>query len=878
MRPPDPSPSPASPPPAPKLTKAPVLLQPWEPTYPPEAFEQGLSADVALLVDIDAEGNVTQVQVTRPAGHGFDEAATEAAGRLVFSPAEIDGKPAAIRIEYVFHFKPVTAVKPPPAEPPPEPESARAPAPPEAVQPPAAVIARGRLRERGTRDPIPGADVAISRDGAPATVIASTDEDGRFEVRGPPGGAARLIISDTEHEPCVRDVRIPDLGGAPVEIACSSPRRRGGVYETTVRARSEGQEVTRHTLSQAELTTVPGTFGDPLRVIQNLPGVARVPYGLGVLLVRGSAPEDTSILIDGHRVPLLYHFLGGPSILTADLIDKIDFYPGGFGVRYGRALTGVIDVTTRTQPVKQVHGAADVDLIDSSFYLEGPLGNGFSGGVAGRRSYIDLILPFVIPEQEGSTAAVVTPVYWDYQARVDKDLGRAGRLSLFAFGSDDSLRVIAQDPDQGAIDLGSHIALHRIIATWTVNVGPWTSRLSPAYGYDLATFQAGEIGGDAGAHVFGLREDLTRSITPSLKLAAGFDGEWRLDRLDARVPVPREGRTYGRTAAEITAVRRTLSDLATAVYVEALWDARKNVRIVPGLRLDHFHYNATDRFSLDPRVVVRWVENPRRAWKAGAGIFHQSALPWQLDPAFGNPNLGLFWADQYHAGLEQGFTDALSLNATGYYIRRHDLSVATDRSHREGDKLVFDRLANEGRGRSYGLELLLRHAVTRHFFGWISYTLSRAEENVTPVNSPRSSMVHPDRDTSYNPTAFDQTHNLIVVASYKLGGWELGTRFRLVTGVPETPIEGGIYDADFDGYTPLQGAFASTRRQTFHQLDLRFERTWVRESWMLGAYLDVQNVYNAENPEATIWDYRYRDSAPVRGLPILPTIGVRGRF
>jgi len=64
----------------------------------------------------------------------------------------------------------------------------------------------------------------------------------------------------------------------------------------------------------------------------------------------------------------------------------------------------------------------------------------------------------------------------------------------------------------------------------------------------------------------------------------------------------------------------------------------------------------------------------------------------------------------------------------------------------------------------------------------------------------------------------------------------------------------------------------------FNQLDLRVERTFTFSWWTLGAYLDVQNVFNTQNPESTAYDYRYRDSSPVRGLPILPVLGLRGRF
>jgi len=59
---------------------------------------------------------------------------------------------------------------------------------------------------------------------------------------------------------------------------------------------------------------------------------------------------------------------------------------------------------------------------------------------------------------------------------------------------------------------------------------------------------------------------------------------------------------------------------------------------------------------------------------------------------------------------------------------------------------------------------------------------------------------------------------------------------------------------------------------------VRVDRIWTFRLWELSAYLDVQNVYNAQNPEATIYDYRCRGSEAIRGLPILPILGVRGLF
>src|SRR6185436_8767993 len=429
----------------------------------------------------------------------------------------------------------------PPAPPP---EQAPPPPPPPLDERP---LVRGRMREKGTRDPIGGASVAVTvlEGETPTELFASTADDGRFEVKGAaaPGLRLRLVLSSGEHEPCVREVTAPAPGGAVPEVNCIVAPHAMGQYETIVVNPGEGEEATKHTIQQSEMTTVPGTFGDPLRVIQNLPGIARMPYGLGLLIIRGSSPQDSGVYVDGHRVPLLYHFLGGPSVLTPDLIERIDFYPGGFGVRYGRATAGVVDVTTRNESLRRVHGSADVDLLDSSVYLEGPLGGDTSGGLAARRSYIDALLPAFIPNEEGSSTVVVTPVYWDYQARATHPL-KSGRLSLFAFGSDDSLKVYAADPTRGDIDLGTRIGFHRVIGGYSTAVGEWTSVLTPAYGYDHLTFGAGQIAAKAHSHVLGLREDLTRTVTSKLKLAVGFDGELRFDTFSVNAPIPPERRTY----------------------------------------------------------------------------------------------------------------------------------------------------------------------------------------------------------------------------------------------------------------------------------------------------------------------------------------------
>jgi hypothetical protein len=133
--------------------------------------------------------------------------------------------------------------------------------------------------------------------------------------------------------------------------------------------------------------------------------------------------------------------------------------------------------------------------------------------------------------------------------------------------------------------------------------------------------------------------------------------------------------------------------------------------------------------------------------------------------------------------------------------------------------------------------------------------------------------------TGYRLFDFDQTHILTFASTVRLGrGWELGGTFRYVTGNPRTPIVGSTFDANTGLYTAQLGRINSLRNPAFNRLDVRVEKTWTFDAWRLAAYLDIQNVYNAENPEGVQYSYDYSQSNSIRGIPIIPIIGVRGEL
>jgi TonB family protein len=850
------------------ITKQPALLQAVAPDYPPAALEAGKQAKVRVRIHIDDAGLVSKVDVLQPVGDGFDEAAVTAAMQYVFEPAEIDGKPGAIAVETTINF--VIEQQPEPEPEPPKHVEER-PGPPNHGGPMSQpVTVEGVALERGTRRKLAGIIVSVAELGLDAV----TGEDGSFYFHGVGQGHYQLLAVDPKFDRFERPIVIEKR--ETIEVRLWLRPRGGNPYETVVEGEREQLEVTKRTLHRQQLTSVPGTFGDPIRVIQTLPGIQRAPFGLGLLLVRGSNPDDTGIFVDGHSVPSLFHFLGGPSIFNTEMLESIDLYPGGFPSRFGRHHGGVVALETRPTKSDGVHGAAKVDLIDTGVYLRAPITKNVSAAVAGRRSYIDALLPLVLPDPSAGSQRIVTPIYYDYQGRIDWDLKREGRLSLFAIGSSDTLHVFEKDVDTNtSANVDTAVKFFRVIGTYTRPLGHNLKlTLSPAFGRDSITFagaQAEASGPFTSLSVtnknFSYRMRVNGKPRPRLSIDTGVDILARVTSFDALVPV--DDNLISTQGVDIPPSKlfRGSQTLGIAPYAEAAVDVTSHLKLIPGARVDAYIIDGANRSSIDPRLVARYQSSKQLTYKGYVGRFSQPPQPEALDTRFGNPNVGVEHGYHFGAGFEWKPSKLWSLDSELYYVDRRDVVVFTpDVEANDDGTFSYVNFRNSGRRGSYGLEAMLKREISEHAFGWLSYTYSKSRQS----NSAGE---------NWFPTSFDQPHVLNAVGSYKPGGgWEIGARFQLASGRPGTSVIGATFDADCGCYEAVTTGSRSTRIPTYMQLDVRFEKTWLFRLWSLGAFLDIINVTNRENSEGVDYDYRYRQSTPVTGFPILPTVGVRGTW
>jgi TonB family protein len=837
----------------PNALTPPVLKAFVDAGYPEQARELKLEAQVLLLLTIGEDGFVEEVaQLGEPVGNGFDEYAIAAARRFVFEPASKGGVPIRARIQYRYSFT---------YQPPPEAK---------VEEPPAEAQLALRIESAEDQKPLRGVEVIVTtpNDQAFGKRIV-TDEQGKATASLPPG-SYQLAIAN---EGFASETHEEELSAGQITELTYRLKRQSSYEEfgAVARIKAPPREVTRRTIEREELTRVAGTRGDALRAIELLPGVARPPFTAGIVLIRGSAPGDSQVLLDGVPVPLLYHFGGLTSFINSRVLDRIDFYPGNFSVRYGRAMGGIIDVGLRDAKTDKIHGVLDTNLpLDSSLVLEGPITDKSSFMVGGRRSYLGNILAATLPDSVGTLAA---PVYYDYQGFVTYRPTDRDRLRIGAFGSSDRLKILFSpnddDPTIQSLSIGTQF--HRMQLAWRRR---YSSRLehdiSFALGREHNVFKfPPDFSLNLAVNSAYVRAEWRYRFNEAVQLIVGTDsilGWYDVNFFGPQFPDQDSSSNMGGSLDQLEKFAFKQRDYFSQLsgFIEVPMQPIKALRVIPGVRLD---YNSlTARYAFDPRLSAIYSITPQWRVKAGVGVFSQPPDPPQVLKGFGNPDLLFNKAIHYSAGFEHDFNDEYSLNIEGFYKTLRDRPVVPD-SPTTLMQAAIDQppYVNDGIGRVKGLEVAGRKQAKGRWFGFLSYTLMKSERK--------------DGDGPWRPFNYDQRHIFTLAGNVILGrGWEAGGVIRIVTGVPRTPVVGATQSLDNDYWQPADGRLNSARAPTFNRIDLRVEKKWVFDSWRLALYLDVQNVYNSKNPEGVTYQYNYKRSAQIRGLPIIPILGLRGEL
>ncbi len=273
----------------------------------------------------------------------------------------------------------------------------------------------------------------------------------------------------------------------------------------------------------------------------------------------------------------------------------------------------------------------------------------------------------------------------------------------------------------------------------------------------------------------------------------------------------------------------------------------------------------TSEALVEPRVALVADVSPRVRTKLAYGRYHAPPQPTELSAVFGNPSLDGRRAPTITvAGALYRLFDTLTADVTGFYTTSTDLAARSP----SPSPLLAQALVLSGSGRSYGVQLLVRKELSHGLFGWVSYTLSRAERQDTPGGPVRL-------------FDYDQTHVLTALASWAIGkGFEVGSRFRFADRLSPHAGHGRLLRRAAPTPTSRSSACrTSIRILPFVSLDLaRLQALRARQDRAGGFYLDVQNVTNRQNPAPGGDRVHCRTTssrAYITGLPILPSLGLR---
>lgn len=642
--------------------------------------------------------------------------------------------------------------------------------------------------------------------------------------------------------------------GAPSPLAADAK-------PSEVHVQGRRRDVGGVSMRRDEAREIPGTFGDPTRFVETMPGVVPTTSGLQSFYVRGAPPETTGYFVDGVPVPTLYHVGFGPSVVHPGLVDRAELFSGAAPAYFGRAIGATIAADT-TAPATHTHGEGNIRILDTSALVETTFGDGRgTAEVSGRYAYPGLIVPLFAPD--------VGLSYWDYQGRATWSFGDRDRVTLFVFGSSD--RLTQDETNAANVPYTAQLlntVFHRADLRYDHTFGAATTlRIAATAGYDTTGDEVSNIDATSAR----LRSELEARVSKNVRVRAGADVQYTHYWLG---PSPLQ-------AADPTpaghAPINPRDDLVGGAYLDLAWRLSRHVEIVPGVRTDLFSTlssatagTAGSTPTVAPRLAARVTLFPRVSAVSTIGVAHQAPGLVAFTPeittsaAIPGAERAVQSAEQISEGVEVALPEGFSASATGFlhhYDGLPDLTAPCTQTAPGAS--CFAQTVD---GRAYGLELLVRRSLTERFAILVSYTLSRSEREA-----------HVGADAiAWIPSEYDRTHVGSAVATYDLGRrWRAGARFFGYTGRPYSHTLGG---------TPIP-PFNTERLAGFWRLDVRLEKSWdIGRSARVAFVVEGLNV--TLNKEVVDLNCRgappgasYDVCTPDQLGPItIPSVGVEGAF
>jgi hypothetical protein len=739
-------------------------------------------------------------------------------------------------------------------------------------------IIRGKLRDSDTRTPLSGADVVVLN-----TILgAAADLEGNFIITGVPVGNYTLQFSYLGYEPLIQtDVIVRSKRITFVEAALRVSAVESKVVEVTggYFVKNDEQPVSITTFSREEIRRAPGSMGDVSRIIMSLPAVAKVDDQTNNLIVRGGSPLENSFYVDNIEIPNINHFptqgaSGGPiGLLNVDFIRDVDFHAGGFPVMYGDRLSSIMKINFREGNRSEFDGQLDLNFAGFGAVAEGPLFHGKGSWlVSARRSYLDLLVKAI------DVGTSIAPRFGDFQGKLSYDLHPNHKLRILAIGADDHSRSdqeAAVENDMiyyGNQDITQTTAGMDWQALWSQNGYSNTSISYSASRYKEDFFETGIdkqiLKNRSLEQTFTLRNVnyLRLNQHHSLQfggdakhLIAGYDNFYaeNIDALGNPVPA--------------LIMDEQLSTNKFALFADYVFKASARLTINLGLRGDYFSYNQNGYLS--PRFSFSCQLTEKTALNGSTGLYTQN-LPLVLlaqNPA--NRKLKDPRAIHFVASLEHLITENTRFTLEVYQKNYQNFPLDPNQPglflideiyYQYGFFYSHDRLMDNGKASSRGIEVMIQKKLAKDFYGLASASYFRTR--------------YQGYDGTWYNRIFDNRVLFSIEGGYKPNSkWEFSLRWIYAGGHPYTPfdmeastaINRGVFDVNH---------INTARYPDYHSLNVRFDRRFHFSGSNLIFYFSIWNVYNRKNVASYYWNEAENQPDTIYQWGLLPIFGLEYEF
>lgn len=766
-----------------------------------------------------------------------------------------------------------------------------------------------------------------------------TDGFGFFSLTLPDGpttitiqyiGYEHRTTSITLHGDTIINIFLRSNNALP-EVTVASVKREVGIQSTNM-----GSHNVSAAMLQKMPASLGET--DVIKTLQLLPGVQSGTEGFSGMFVRGGGVDQNLIMLDGIPLYNAEHMLGIFSVFTAEAVKSTTLYKSSFPARYGGRLSSIVDVRTNDGDLSQIHGSLTLSpvALTEKISLQGPLWRDHTSFSVSARVVPTIFLGDGFPSTSTSTFGSVTEnekakynyYFYDFNAKLTHRFSDYDRIFLCYYAGRDHYvyksdlereskggygeSFVPHENYDSDIEWGNTVAYlrwnhtfsPRLVGNTTVAYNQYALDVDQDFAFDeeikgypaVSTTNSSRY--SSGIVDYSLRSEYKYQPSQIHNVRFGleylhhkFKPETSSVRLKSDVDnllsrpgsaADDEGLQPVDTIVGLSASPTQKAD-EVSVFAEDDYDALPWLRLNAGLRMSAFHTDNTTFYSPQPRLSARIAMGADYALKAGYSRMVQyvhllNATPFSMPTDLWVPvtkRVRPMTADQYSVGFYYDAMRGWELSAETYYKDMRNVIEYVDGTQFFGSSTNWEDKVDMGRGRAYGLELMLER--TKGWTtGWVNYTLAKSELRFDngSISGGR-----------WYPHRYDRRHTINMCVNHRLTSRiDFGASWVYYSGgcitVPErrTLAVGPTGDMTIVSYISGRNNY---RLPASHRLNIGFNFTKHSRRGSHVWNLSVYNVYCAKNPSFVYTSYAENYGTRVRKvtlLPILPSLTYTFKF